>query len=453
MKKTFSIVCLFILSSTILQAQVWHVSGTGNDLNDGKSPQTAFRTLQKAAGYVMPGATVLIGNGHYSNDDRASGSAVLSINSSGTKDAWITWKAAPGTKPEINPGGWAGIQVTGSYHIIDGLTIIGGNDSIVLSKAQEDAKKPAADPHFNTNGIFVNGRPKKPGEKPHHVIIKNCTVGKCPCGGIIAIETDYTTIEDCKVFENAWFMRFGGSGISTLQNWAYDDASGYHNIIQRNFCWDNKTMVMWEKVARLSDGNGIILDVTDQEQNGATNMNNDAVIKAADTAARAAAAKPTRPEWKGRALVANNVCAFNGGSGIHTFRTKYVDIINNTTYHNGAMVGYPELFANTSEDVVILNNIIIPRPGGKVTANNKNTRIRWDYNLSPMGQSFFESAHDIVADPLFVNAYRDRFTADFRLKPGSPAINSGTNELAQPSDISGKQRPKGAGRDRGAFEQ
>jgi hypothetical protein len=43
-------------------------------------------------------------------------------------------------------------------------------------------------------------------------------------------------------------------------------------------------------------------------------------------------------------------------------------------------------FANRSEDIVILNNIIVPRPGGQVTSNNRNTNIRWDYNLYPTDQ-------------------------------------------------------------------
>jgi hypothetical protein len=38
------------------------------------------------------------------------------------------------------------------------------------------------------------------------------------------------------------------------------------------------------------------------------------------------------------------------------------------------------------------------------------------------------------------------------LAKGSKALNSGTNDVAQPTDIEKKVRPK-VGRDRGAFEQ
>jgi len=452
MKQSFLVVCIFLLFNQIITAHTWHVSGTGSDANNGKTVKTAFRTLQKAADLVQPGDEVLIGNGIYTVSDKSDGGAVLHIKASGTKDAWITWKAAPGAKPDVRPIGWCGIQISGSYHILDGLTVTGGNDSIYLLQAQEDGKKPTPDPKFNTNGIYVNGRVKGPDEKPHHNIIRNCTITKCPGGGVVGIETDYLTVEDCKVSDNSWFMRYGGSGITTLDNWAYDDAPGYHIIIQRNYVWNNKTLVAWEKIGKLSDGNGILLDVTDQARNGATNPNADSVTKK-DTAAPVVDTKPKRPEWKGRALIANNLSAYNGGSGIHTFRTKHVDIINNTTYHNGGIVGYPELFANASEDIVFLNNIIVPKPGGKVTAHsNKNVNIRWEYNLCPMPQTFFTSATNTVADPLFINIQPDITKGNFRLQQASKALNSGTNDVAQPTDIDKKVRSK-VGRDRGAFEQ
>lgn len=453
MKKTLLFCFLIVSINHLVSAQTWHVSGTGNDTNDGKSPTTAFRSLQKAAELVQPGDVVLVGNGIYTNDEKGNGSAVLNITRSGKPGAWITWKARPGHRPEVRPIGWCGIQVSGSYNVLDGLHVIGNNDSIVLLKAQEDAKKPKPDPYFNTNGIFFNGRNNTPDQKPHHLIVRNCTVGKCAGGGIVGIEMDYLTIEDCKVYENAWFMRYGGSGITTLNNWAFDDAPGYHIIIQRNFVWNNKTMVPWERIGKLSDGNGILLDVTDQDRKGATNPNADAVVKPDTAPAPTAPEKPKRPEWKGRALIANNVSCYNGGSGIHTFRTKYVDIINNTTYWNGSIVGYQELFPNNSEDVVIMNNVIVPRPGGQVTSNNRNTGIRWDYNLYPTAQTVFTGANDIVADPGFIDAQFDPLKGNFKLIKTSRALNSGSGDVPLPKDILGKARPGSTGRDRGAFEQ
>jgi len=465
MKKRLYIIALMLTATLFVSANNWYVTKSGNDSNDGKSLAKAFLTLQKAADLVQPGDVVLIGNGIYTNADQSNGSAVLKIHASGTADAWITWKAIKGEKPVVNPKGWSGIQVTGSYNIIDGINVIGNNDSIYLLEAQEDAKKPRPNPYFNTNGITFEGRNMPADKKPHHLIVRNCEVAKCAGGGFAGLEMDYLTIEDCKVYNNAWFMRYGGSGITTLNNWAFDDAPGYHIVIQRNYVWNNKTMVPWERIQKLSDGNGILLDVTDLNRQGATNPNDDAVAKKAatqnstdaaksDTTAKAttAPAKPKRPEWKGRALIANNLSAYNGGSGIHVFRTKYVDIINNTTYCNGTIVGYQELFPNASEDIVILNNVIVPRPGGKVTSNNRNKNIRWDYNIYPTAQDVFKGEHDMVADPKFIDIQLDVIKGNFKLAKGSAAINTGSNDVAQPTDINGKKRPN-SGRDRGAFEQ
>ena len=121
---------------------------------------------------------------------------------------------------------------------------------------------------------------------------------------------------------------------------------------------------------------------------------------------------------------------------------------------------YPEIFANRSRDVVMLNNVIVPRPGAQVTSNNKNKEIRWDYNLYPIEQGttakkidVLTGPNDIVADPLFKKVSRDLREADFSLRKGSSGIDSGTSELAQPKDVAGKSRPSGRGMDRGAYEQ
>jgi hypothetical protein len=454
MTNKFLVFFLFFVFTFSAHASKWYVTANGNDTYSGKSEKEAFKTLQKAADLAQPGDMVLIGSGVYTNNNIADNGAVLAITNSGLPDAWITFKSIDGQKPIITPQGWSGIQVSGSYIKLEGLTVLGNNDLITLADALADSKNKAPNPKYNSNGITIEGRRVK--IKPHHIIITNCEIGKCPGGGIAALETDYVTIQDCKIYNNAWFMRYGGSGITTLNNWAFDDAPGYHIIIQRNMVWNNKTLVPWEAIGKLSDGNGILLDVTDAKRNGASNPNADALInkenKPVENQESEKEKKQERPEWKGRALIANNLCAYNGGSGIHTFRTKHVDIINNTTYWNGQIVGYQELFPNNCEDIVILNNIIVPRPDGKVTSDNRNTNIKWDYNLYPVEQNIFKGAHDIVANPNFLNIQESLFNADFRLKKGSFAIGSGTDEVPQSTDLLKNKRPIKK-RDRGAFEQ
>lgn len=415
MRRLFFLATLTFLTFT-MHARDWYVTGKGNDSNDGKTELTARRTLQSVADEVNPGDVVWIGDGKYTGGHK---DGVLRILRSGTPDAWITWKAIKGQYPEIHPDQWGGIRVQASYHIIDGLRIYGKNDSIALKYAIADTKNDKANPVFNTNGIFVEGRPMPVDQKPHHVIIRNCIVAKCGGGGITAIEADYITIEDCIVYNNAWYMRYAGSGITTLTPWAFDNKPGYHIIVQRNKVWNNRCLVSWEKTGKLSDGNGILLDVSNRDGQTTTNPNGDAIIKKSTTDD-----KPERPVWNNRSLVANNISVYNGGSGIHCFRTCHVDIINNTAYWNGSGVDYAEIFSNNSYDVTIKNNIMVPRPGGRVTDDFNNRDNVWEHNQYPHPQQTLTSPSDVIEDPVFVNPGLDLMHADFQLRSGFQGLGA-----------------------------
>ena len=440
---------LFLSVAPFAYATDWYVSPSGSDAADGRSAATAFRTLQKAADTVEPGDRVLMCTGEFTMEGRTDDRALVTVRCSGREDAWITWMPAPGARPVIRPSGWAAFDIRGSYHVLESLVIEGINDELVLKHAMADASAAKASGRYNTNGITIEGRQNAPDAKPHHIVIRGCSISKCAGGGIAALEMDYLTVEDCKVFDNCWYMRYAGSGITTLNNWAHDDKPGYHIIIRRNLVWNNRTLVKWERTGNLSDGNGILLDVTNKKGPALNNPDGDATVSAGNGTVR----KDERPEWKNRALIENNVSAFNGGSGIHVFRTSHVDILNNTTYWNGSVVDYEELFSNASSDIVMMNNVIIPRPGGRVTSNHNNRDIIWDYNIYPDGKCPLKGEHDIVADPMPLRPDVDLSRADFRLSRKSPAVDSGSSEKAAREDLNGRHRPRGRGVDRGAYER
>ena len=440
MKKRLLGVCLFSLSLT-LQATNYYVSTAGSNNNDGLSSQSAFQTIQTAANLTVGGDTVYIMNGVYNS---ISG-PILNVTRSGTANAYITFKAYAGHTPKITASGntWNCVSINGSYIVLEGIELEGANATITYEAALASYNSAAAGgtnwsyyAHYNTNGISIGG-PRTESKLPHHLVIRNCKVHDFPGGGISSIQADYTTIENNLVYNNAWYMMYAGSGISILTPINSDRTRGYKNFIRNNICHTNKTTVPWVSLKRLSDGNGIIIDVNQHGYND-----------------QGSTATDTVNAFTGRTLVENNLCINNGGSGIHAFKADHVEIINNTAYHNGTVVGYADIYAGSSKDVNIINNIMYSRDGGKCNTNSGNTNVVYNYNNYWNGTVTVVGANDFVADPLFRNLSIDRLTGDFRLQTTSPALNSGSNITGQYSlkDIVGILRPQGTKPDRGAYE-
>jgi hypothetical protein len=431
------------VTSTWMSAATYHV-WPGGDNTDGRSRATAFHTLQQAADAVEPGDTVLIGAGTYTNStnvasalhpQKTAESEVLWITRGGTADAWIEFDAFPGEEPLIKFNGWGGIKIMGSaaYVVIRGLTIEGNNENVTLVEAriQETTHRPEA--RFSGNGISIDGR-QSGAAKPHHIRIVGNTIRQCGGGGIACIQADYLTIEDNTVHACAWYAPFANSAISLYQNWNYDDDPGYRNVIARNRCYDNRSLVLWiyASTPKLSDGNGIIIDDSRNTQNNSE-----------------------LGRYRGRTLVANNLVFNNGGSGMHAYESDHVDFINNTAYHNGQIVGYPEISAGDSSDVRILRNIMSARPGGRCNSNHNNVDVIYDYNLYHNGTTAVRGGNDIEADPQFIAPHRFAELADFRLRGTSPARDSGGSVQDVPggeTDLLGQPRVHGREVDRGAIE-
>lgn len=408
--RTASIACLALCASTAWTVE-YYVSGSGSDDNTGRASNAAYRNLAKAASVVVAGDTVWIMNGTY---------APFTLSRSGTSAAPITWKAYAGHKPELASTSWNAISVNASWQIIDGLTLTGANDSITLAAAEADYAKDAPNGLYNGNGILLDNRNKE--TKHHHLTVRNCTVRKFPGGGIATIQADYTVVENCDIYENAWYSRYGCSGLTIFPHNA-DSGAGYRNIIRGNRLWYNCGLVKWKQVLDYSDGNGFILDVT------------------AD-------------DYSGRTLVTNNLAVNNGGSGIHAYKGRHADIVNNTAYMNGWKVGYADIFAGYSTDIVLKNNIAYSRVGGKANTNSSNTSVVYDHNIYFNGTRAVTGAHDIVADPKFVAAGLDPLSSDFRILGASPARDAGVAIAGTTPtvDILGTSRPRGSAIDRGAYE-
>ncbi len=435
----FPVIAVLLATTGAAQAADRYVSGTGLDSNNGNTEQTAYRTLNKAATVVNPGDTVWILDGTYSSTQWVG----VSFTRSGTENAWITWKAKPGHHPELvlTANNWVAINVDASYQVIDGLTITGMMDAFTLDEANADMNATSASPRFNEGGIQIDNRFKA--TRDHHLVIRNCTIRKCTGGGISILGGDDVLIEDNAIYENCWYGRYAGSGISCLLSGNTGTDTGYRIIVQRNRVWRNECRVIWKDKGFLSDGNGIIMDT----------LRGDTLTKK-DSQGNITATDVYTP-YTGRALVANNVSWMNGGSGMHAYKSDNVDFINNTAWNNGQMVGYPEIGLNNANNSRVTNNIMYARSGGNTTwGTGSLVGNVFNHNIQ-FGPHPSSGANDLFVDPKF--RFLDPLNpaaCDFRLLDTSPAIDAGTviSGMTPVVDVTGLARPQRSGIDRGAYE-
>jgi parallel beta-helix repeat protein len=435
---------LLMLGTTALFATDYYVDASRpDDTGAGTSVSTAKKTLQAAANLNLGiGDVVYVRSGIYTT---TGSGAVLSINKSGNQFGYLTFKNYQNETPIIEFSAWNGIELTdgASYVEINGFEVKGfrgtlDNRTVARAETQYGTYSTCAsltvNSIYNGNGITVKDVNNKTIlDNSHHIRIKNCNVHDCGGGGIQVSGGDYITIEDNIVWNNAWYSVYANSGISIYQPYNFDATTDYKIIIQRNKSYGNDSKVKWQVGCKFSDGNGIIIDDTRNGQNTSS-----------------------YGVYQGKTLVANNITYNNGGSGIHAFASNNVDIVFNVSYLNGQRSVFNDggIYANTTTNVRILNNIIVGISGKNVNSNFSNTGQTVNYNLFFQGNTpSVSGANDLkTVNPLFINPSIDPAVADFHLSSNSPAINTGTTVLGVTTDFSGTARSIGPAPDRGAYE-
>jgi hypothetical protein len=412
------------LISAVSSGTTYYVSGTGSDKKSGLTTSSAFRTIQRAADLTNPGDTVLIMDGVYKNEHPTG--TVVDIRRSGKSNAWIKYKAYPGHKPKLKHNGWHGIWIHNgaSYIEVNGLEVVGNNGNISRSYALSQ-KYNRSNPKTSGNCITIEGGQNR---RSHHIRVLNNKVHNCGGAGIVGIESDYITIDNNEVFNNAWYSVYGCSGISLLNNWNSDNKQNYKMFVTRNRVYNNRMFIPWITTGKIQDGNGIIIDRGMNKQKGSK-----------------------LSAYRGRTLIANNITYKNGGGGIHTFQSENIDIVHNTSYMNNQSPGisYGQISVNASNDINVLNNILYSERGKPINVRFGGNNVKFDYNLNANSSSIDGSgSNDMNANPQFINASG----GDFRLKSTSPAINSGMKFNSVKTDFTGDSRMKGSRPDRGAHE-
>ena len=148
--------------------------------------------------------------------------------------------------------------------------------------------------------------------------------------------------------------------------------------------------------------------------------------------------------YRGKTLVANNVCYFNGGSGIHSFKAQNIDIINNTTYMNEQRYNgeYGEIFSQSGKNNRIVNNIMYSKPNGNCTNFGYTGGASFANNIYYNGGLHGASGNFKEADPLFMLAPASPAEeADFHIPSDSPATGFGIPQDFMPeTDKDGQPR-------------
>ena len=145
------------------------------------------------------------------------------------------------------------------------------------------------------------------------------------------------------------------------------------------------------------------------------------------------------------------------------------NIVVNNTIHQATVSRWALNIQNASTDNTLLNNIIVsehPLRGAINISTDSLPNFLSDYNavisrfttndagtiqtLAQWQASTGQDAHSFVAAP--AQLFENWTAGDYRLRSGSPAINTGTATNAPTVDIAGTPRPPGGGFDIGAYE-
>lgn len=435
------------IDNVLYSRPAYYVSPTGKNTNDGRSEKTAFADPQAALDVAQPGDIILLMDGTYSDKGTTKRAAVASFVRPGEAASWITLKNYPGHKPVILCHGQDGIRIAQgkarkamgapvlAYLEVRGLHLKGNSQELLDQKVPELG---TSTPATETTGINIDGS-FSPVRMYHHVRVADCVAEYCGADGIYGDFTDWLTLENNILRYNCFTsVHWAMSGFSLMHYADFDKVDNVTKILVRgNQAYGNQCKVYKKSTPRIFNGNGMLFDA-----NCEADLKPDAYL--------------------GRTLIQNNLVYGNGGGGIQNWGSHRLDIVNNTLYHNGITpeLKWGNIGLDFCKDVRIVNNIIVAqadRPLDFWLPNREQDRDT--SNIVRINNLYFGGLRpnikghgDIVADPSFINASLDPAVADFRLKPGSPAVQAGHHAFDSTPivDVAGKARRLMA-IDRGAF--
>jgi parallel beta-helix repeat protein len=414
------IIALIFFIYLPIEGVTYHVtpSPSGNDASSG-SQNLPWATLQHAADNIKAGDSVIVHAGTYKG-------FVLGWDSegSGTKEHRVVFSAETGVIiDEKNNKTADAINLEGaSWVTIDGFAV------------------------KNTKGTITRAGIRAVTDTG--VIIRNNTIDSCGTWGI------FTGFSESVCIENNSASR------SIKEHGIYFSNSADNPVIRGNRSYSNNGCGIHMNGDESMGGDGIISHalaenniVWENGHAGGSGINCDGVQNS---------------------RIQNNVLYNNHASGISLFQGNAAEPAKNDTIVNNTIIEASDArwcinIKNVSTGSNVINNILYNYHSsrGSISIDQESmSGLKSDYNvimdrLSPdddntvMSLVQWKSAtnqdnHSLIATPaqLFIDATGN----NFHCKPGSPAIDAGTELFAPIKDNTGISRPRNSKFDAGAYE-
>ncbi|MDD3648194.1 MAG: choice-of-anchor Q domain-containing protein, partial [Candidatus Dojkabacteria bacterium] len=380
-----------------------YVDGSVASSGDGKTPSTAFRTIQEAADVVGPGDTVNVrgGNTYTDSNDCSGYLSVVCIKSGGTTGNPVTFRTWPGTGAPIIDAvpvdsGFSSFGF--DYITLNGFVINNDSDTYQYGIRFSSENIQIINNTFNGTWGAVYSYSMSPTSA---VIVGNTFTNNYY--GItlypVAGGGPFTTFEISEnTISGSQFSVFLGDveELYFFENHIYNSSEGIHGDYQLttpvNYSINNN-MIYTSK-------NGIVL-------------------------------------------------IFFNASGANS-----VELFNNSIVGqiSGSSTGTSFLLVGTTQGIFSMrNNIIFRFDKGQHVWNVSSSTVDTNYNLVYGNILNYEGltagSNDINTSPVFFDD-----SSDFRLQPSSPAIDAGATLSEVTDDIIGIPRPQGSAYDIGAYE-
>jgi len=208
------------LTAPLASAADYHVSLSGNDANDGRSPQSAFRTLAAACRVTPAGKhTIHVGAGEFEESESCELPPGVSLTGAGIGKTVFRWKAVRSLEENPMKFDFSGFLIQmkdSSDATISGLTIIGSlpddrraHGGILAHEVKNISVHNCEMRGLEFTGIWLS---QATNSSVHHCRFEDCAhPSKQSCSGALQIGD----LTDCTIHNNVIRESRGAYGIKT----------------------------------------------------------------------------------------------------------------------------------------------------------------------------------------------------------------------------------------------